>query len=115
VIITDADIAAMIASDAGAQQGLEAEGLEARFTGGRVHLTATRLRYQFIQVDNLVLVGLPVARDGVLQIEMESISPQGLITAMIPSLMNQALRQYGAGWYVEDVEIREGVMELTVR
>jgi hypothetical protein len=56
-----------------------------------------------------------VAVNGVLQMQTESISPPGLITALVPTLVNQSLQQYAAEWYVEDVTTHDGYIELVVR
>ena len=99
----------------GAQQGLAIEGLGVKFTEGQMHLTADRLSYGPADVLDLVLVGSLVAQDGRLQLETESISPGGLITSLIPSFANQALAQYAAQWYVEEVRTLEGRLELRIR
>ena len=114
-IITEADISGAIASGIGSENGLDAVGLAVHFTGGRVRITADRLSYSLIQVNNLVLVGQLVAKDGVLEFETESVSPGGLVAAMIPTFVNQTLRQSTSQWYVESVQTSEGQIELTVR
>ena len=80
-----------------------------------MRITADRLSYSLIQVNDLVLVGQLVARDGVLEFETVSVSPSGLVTAMIPTFVNQTLRQSTSQWYVESVQTSEGQIELTVR
>ena len=50
-----------------------------------------------------------------LQLQTESISPGGLITSLIPAFANQALAQYTAQWYVEEVRTLEGRLELRIR
>ena len=86
-----------------------------QFTGGKLRLTANRLSYGPISVQNLVLVGRLVAQDGRLQLQTESIAPGGLVTALIPSFANQALAQYAAQWYVEEVRTLDGRLELRIR
>ena len=104
-----------VAAGVGAQQGLTIEGLGVAFTAGQMRLTADRLSYGPADVLDLVLVGSLVAQDGHLQLETESISPGGLITSLIPSFANQALAQYAAQWYVEEVRTLEGRLELRIR
>jgi hypothetical protein len=115
VIVTDADMAQSINSGVAGQNGVQAQNLQVHFTGGRVRITADQVSYSMIQVSNLVLVGRLVARNGALDMETESVSPGGLVTAMIPAMVNQGLHQYSSKWYVEDVQTGEGQIELTVR
>ena len=115
IIITEADVLNAVASGIGAQQGLTIDGLGVAFTEGQMRLTADRLNYGPADVLDLVLVGSLVAQDGRLQLVTESISPGGLITSLIPSFANQALTQYAAQWYVEEVRTLEGRLELRIR
>ena len=115
IIITEADVLNAVASGVGAQQGLTIDGLGVAFTDGRMRLTADRLNYGPADVPDLKLVGSLVAQEGRLQLVTESISPGGLITSLIPSFANQALAQYTAQWYVEEVRTLEGRLELRIR
>jgi hypothetical protein len=115
IIITEVDVLNAVASGVGAQQGLTIDGLGVAFTDGRMRLTADRLNYGPADVLDLVLVGSLVAQDGRLQLVTESISPGGLITSLIPSFANQALAQYTAQWYVEEVRTLQGRLELRIR
>jgi hypothetical protein len=115
VVITEADVRRSVASGAAAQQGAQVEGLDVRFTGGKMRITADRVGYGFVNVRDLVLVGRLVARDGQLQVEVDSVQPGGLVAAFIPSMVNQALAQYTSKWYVEDVHTLEGQLELRIR
>ena len=114
-VITEADIQQAIASGATSQGGLTTEGLTVRFTGGKARITAARLAYGPVQVQNLDLVGRLVARNGRLQLEVESVTPSGLITALIPAVANQALAQYTSQWYIEEVKMLEGRLEIRTR
>jgi len=104
-----------VSSGAAAQGGAQVEGLGVEFTDGRMRLTAERLGYGPINVSDLVLVGRLVARDGQLQLETESIQPGGLLGALIPRLVGQALTQYASQYYVEEVRTVEGQLELRIR
>lgn len=115
VIITEADVLRAMVSGAGAQGGLALESPGVRFTDDRMQLTAARLQYGPVDVRDLVLVGQLVAREGRLQLNVESIVPRGLVTALIPSFANQALAQYAAQWYVEEVRTLEGRLELQIK
>ena len=115
IVITEADVLNAVAAGVGSQQGLALDGLGVKFTDGQMRLTADRLNYGPADVLDLVLVGSLVAQEGRLQLQTESISPGGLITSLIPSFANQALAQYAAQWYVEEVRTLEGRLELRIR
>lgn len=115
VIVTENDVLKAVTSGAAAQEGAELDGVSVDFQDGKMRLTAARAKYQFITVDNLVVVGRLVARDGKLQMETESVSPRGIVTSFIPTIANQALANYTSRWYVEDVETYEDRLELRVR
>jgi hypothetical protein len=115
VVITEDDIAKAVAEGAGAQQGATIENLNVRFADDKMTVTAGKIGYGLINLQNLNLVGRLVAKDGVLSLEVESISPRGLVSNFIPTMANQALAQYGANWYVEDVQILDGRVELRIR
>jgi len=115
IVITEDDIAQAVAEGAGAQQGVTIENLNVRFADGKMTITAGRIGYGLINLQNLNLVGHLVAKDGVVSLEVESISPRGLVSNFIPTMANQALAKYGAEWYVEDVQIRDGRVELRIR
>ncbi len=115
VVISETDIANVIAGGALENAGVHTENLRVRFTGGKTWITADRVTYSLIDVQNLTIVGRLVAQNGKLQLETESVSPQGLVTAMIPGLINQAFSQYTSQWYVENVQTYEGRIELQVR
>ena len=114
-MITEDDIAQAVAEGAGAQQGVTIENLNVRFADNKMTITAGKIGYGLIKLQNLNLVGRLVARDGVLSLEVDSISPRGLATNFIPTMANQALAKYAAEWYVEDVQIRDGRVELRIR
>jgi hypothetical protein len=115
VVITEADVLNAVEAGIGAQQGLAIEGLGVAFAGGRMRLTADRLRYGPADVRDLALVGVLAAQDGRLKLEIASISPSGLVTSLIPAFANQALAQYTAQWYVEEVRTLDGRLELRIR
>jgi len=115
VVITDADLQSAVRSGVLASSGVDATNLQLHFTGGKVRITADRISYGIIQANNLVYVGHLVAQDGALQVEAESVSPGGMVGALMPTIVNQALRQYASSWYVEQVHTSEGQIELTVR
>jgi hypothetical protein len=91
------------------------QGLDVRFTDGRMRLTAERLEYEMVRLRNLDLLGRLVAVDGRLQLQAESVQPGGLAGAMIPSLANEVLAGFGDRWYVEEVIVGEGQLSLKYR
>jgi hypothetical protein len=115
IIITEEDIAQAVAGGAGAQQGVTLENLKVRFAGGKTHITADKLGYSFINMQNLDLVGRLAAQNGVLSLAVESISPRGLAANFVPGAVNQALANYASQWYVEEVRTLDGRVELRVR
>ena len=115
IIITEADIAQAVAGGAGAQQGVTLDNLKVRFAGGKTHITADKLGYGFINMQNLDLVGSLAAQNGVLSLAVESISPRGLAANFVPAAVNQALANYASQWYVEEVRTLDGRVELRVR
>lgn len=115
VVITEADVVAAVAGGGAEQGGAEIEGLTVRFTDGRMIFRAERLRYGQISVVDLTLTGRLVAKDGKLALIAESVAPRGLVTALIPTFANQALAQYTAQWYIEEVRTLEGKLELRIR
>jgi len=114
-IVTEEDIATAVAAGAGQQEGLNVEGLVVRFSGGKVLLNAEELSYGLIRMTDLAIVGRLVAVNGVLQFETESISPRSLITALIPTMINQAFQRSTAQWYIEDVRALDGRLEIRIR
>ncbi len=115
IVITDADLQKAIESGVLGGSGVNATNLQIRFTGGKVRITADHIAYGFFQADNLVYVGRLSAQNGVMQVEAESVSPGGVIAAVLPTVVNQALSQYASNWYVEQVRTSEGQIELVVR
>ena len=115
IIITEADIAKAVAGGAGAQQGVTLDNLKVRFAGDKTHITADKLGYSFINLQNLDLVGSLAAQNGVLSLAVESISPRGLAANFVPGAVNQALANYASQWYVEEVRTLDGRVELRIR
>ena len=115
IVITEADIAQAVAEGAGAQQGVSIENLNVRFADGKMTITAGKIGYGLIKLQNLNLVGAWSRDDGVLSLEVDTLSPRRLATNFIPTMANQALAKYAAEWYVEDVQIRDGRVELRIR
>jgi hypothetical protein len=115
VVITEADVQRAIESGVTAESGASQEGLKVRFADERMHVEADYLSYGPLNVNDLTLIGKLVAVDGKLQLETESVTPRGLIGALIPTVANQALEQYTSRWYVEDVRTYDGYIEVRTR
>jgi hypothetical protein len=78
-------------------------------------MTADEFSMGPLQVRKLATVGRLSASNGKLQFDAESVSPGGLVTAMLPTLANQVLARLATDWYVEDVRVRDGRLELRIR
>ena len=115
IVITEADIIRAMASGAGTGESYGVQGLDVHFSNGKMRLKADQLTYSGFAVNNLDLVGRLVANNGQLQLVTESVTPGGLIGALIPRVANQALAQYASQWYVETVTIQDGSIELRIR
>jgi hypothetical protein len=115
IVITEEDIIQALAGGVGEEQGLKVQGLKVRFADEKMSLTADEFSMGPIQVRKLAMVGRLSALDGKLQFDSESVSPGGLVTAMLPAVANQALAQFATDWYVEDVRVRDGRLELRIR
>ena len=115
IVITEEDIIQALAGGVGEEQGLKVQGLKVRFADEKMFLTADEFSMGPLQVRKLAMVGRLSALDGKLQFDSESVSPGGLVTAMLPAVANQALAQFATNWYVEDVRVRDGRLELRIR
>ncbi|MCX7670539.1 MAG: hypothetical protein N2439_10770 [Anaerolineae bacterium] len=115
VVITEEEIARAIAAGAGAEQGLSAQGLQVRLRAEQMTLAADELNLGPVQVKQLVMVGRLFAENGELHFESVSVSPRGLVTSLLPALADQALSRYAARWYVEEVHLLDGRLELRIR
>jgi hypothetical protein len=115
IVITEEDIIQALAGGAGEEQGLKVQGLKVRFADEKMSLTADEFSMGPLQVRKLAMVGRLSASDGKLQFDSESVSPGGLVTAMLPAVANQVLAKLATDWYVEDVRVRDGRLELRIR
>ena len=115
IVITEEDIIQALAGGVGEEQGLKVQGLKVRFADEKMSLTADEFSMGPLQVRKLAMVGQLFASDGKLQFEAESVSPGGLVTAMLPAVANQVLAQFATDWYVEDVRVGNGRLELRIR
>jgi len=115
IVVTDEDIMRAITAGAGAEQGLSAQGLQVHFSAGQMTLSADELSLGPAQVKQLVMVGRLVAENGELHFEADSVSPRGLVTSLLPTLADQALSRFAARWYVEEVRLLDGRLELRIR
>jgi hypothetical protein len=115
IVIREEDISRAIAGGAGEEQGLKAQGLQVRFRDGKMTVSADELGLGPLQIKQLVMVGRLTAQDGQLRFEPESVSPRGLVASLLPALADQALSQYAAAWYVEEVQAADGRLVLRIR
>jgi hypothetical protein len=115
IVITEEDIIQALAGGTAEEQGLKVQGLKVRFADDKMSLTADEFSMGPLQVRKLAMVGQLFASDGKLQFEAESVSPGGLVTSMLPTIANQMLARFATAWYVEDVRVRDGRLELRIR
>lgn len=113
-IVTEQDLEAAVNSDE-AQQQAQTENFKAKFSGGKVILTADGVRFGLLSLGPLKVVGALSARDGVAHFNTESVEPNNLLTAAVPGLLERVLTASTAGAYVEDVQVEEGRIVYTVR
>jgi hypothetical protein len=115
-VITEADITSSITGGGMAASGVQADKLGVHFTGdGKTSITADKIAYGPINLQNMAVVGRLVAKNGALQMDVESVAPQGFVSGMIPGVINQALQQYASQWYIESVNTTQGQIELQIR
>ena len=86
-----------------------------RFAGGKTHITADKLGYSFINMQNLDLIGSLAGQNGVLSRRWNPSHRGGLAANFVPGAVNQALANYASQWYVEEVRTLDGRVELRVR
>ncbi len=115
MIISEDDIRQVLSDPRRYPEGLTVDGLDVKFTGGKIYITADNVNYGMFRLTDLSLVGRLVAVDGQLQIEVESVTPIGLAGAMIPRLANEAMSQLAGKIYVEDVKVDEGQVSVQFR
>ena len=97
------------------QKQVQVADLTIRFTGGRVLVTAGQLRYGFLSISNLQATIRLWVENGQLHMAVEQLQPFNLMTRMLPNIAEQALMQYTAGLYVQDLQIGEGKMTIVIR
>lgn len=96
-------------------QQVQVTGLDVKFTGGRVVMSAQSLRYQILNIANLQATINVWAENGKVRIAFEKLQPMNLITRMIPNMAEQAIAQNLANWYVYSIKIEEGKMTIETR
>ncbi len=82
---------------------------------GRIEFRADAVEYGLIRVTNLVVVGRIEAVDCTASFTMEEVEPRSLVTALIPGLVNQALRQYLADYCVLEVNVGAGYVGVILK
>ncbi len=96
-------------------QQVQVTGLDVKFTGGRIVMSAQSLRYQILNIANLQATINVWAENGKVRIAFEKLQPMNLITRMIPNMAEQAIAQNLANWYVYSIKIEEGKMTIETR
>lgn len=112
--VREDDIEALVTQPTTAQQ-FSVENLEATFDDGSIELKADRVAYGLLSVNNLTLEGTVTAVDGRPRLEVTRIQPNNLVTAAIPGILTRLLESQTDGYYVEDIQIDDGIMTIRVR
>ena len=82
---------------------------------GRLEFGAAYVKYGFVSVNNLRVVGTLVVESCRVRFVAEEVSPRSFVTATLPTLINEALARYTADYCVEAITVREGEMEIRLR
>lgn len=112
--LREQDVEALVAQPEVEQQ-FTIENLDVTFDGGVIELTADRLVYGPLSVNNLALAGTVTAADGQPRLDVTHIEPNNLITAAIPGVLSRLLASRTAGYYVEEIQIDDGTMTIRVK
>lgn len=108
------DVEALVTQPEVAQQ-FSVENLDVTFDDGIIELTADRLVYSPLTINNLALTGTVTAEDGRPRLDVTRIQPNNLVTAAIPGVLTRLLEARTAGYYVEDIVIDDGTMTIRVK
>jgi hypothetical protein len=112
--VREDDIEALVTQPTAAQQ-FTVENLEATFDDGSIQLMADRLTYGLLTVNNLTIEGTVTAVDGRPRLDVTRIQPNNLVTAAIPGILTRLLESLTTGYYVEEIQIDDGLMTIRVR
>lgn len=97
------------------QKQVQVTDLTVHFTDGRVQVAAGQLRYGLLSISNLQATIRLWAESGRVRMAVEQLQPFNLMTRMLPNIAEQALTQYTAGLYVQDLQISEGKIRIEIR
>lgn len=95
--------------------GLQITGLDVTFGNNNMTMTFDSLRYSFVSMRDVTVVGHFVVTNGDVDFVADSITPRNLATSAIPGFINQSLDQQLGEWYVESLTMQPGQLVATVR
>ena len=95
--------------------GLQISGLDVTFGNNSMTMTFNSLRYSFVSMRDVTVVGHFVVNNGDVDFVADSITPRNLATSAIPGFINQSLDQQLGEWYVESLTMESGQLVATVR
>lgn len=95
--------------------GLQITGLDVTFGNNSMTMTFDSLRYSFVSMRDVTVVGHFVVNNGDVDFVADSITPRNLATSAIPGFINQSLDQQLGEWYVESLTMEPGQLVATVR
>lgn len=113
IVLTDAQLEELASSYS--MQGVDVQGVQVEFRQGSLAVSATRVRYGFFTINNLIVEGRVRVTNGKVSFIADRIQPRNLATAALPTLVDQFLTQALQGWYVESLQLEPGRMILRLR
>lgn len=95
--------------------GLQITGLDVTFGNNSMTMSFDSLRYSFVSMRNVTVVGRFVVNNCDVDFVADSISPRNLATGAIPGFINQSLDQQLGAWCVEGLAVQPEQLVATVR
>lgn len=95
--------------------GLQITGLDVTFGNNSMTMSFDSLRYSFVSLRNVTVVGRFVVNNCDVDFVADSISPRNLATGAIPGFINQSLDQQLGAWCVEGLAVQPEQLVATVR
>lgn len=95
--------------------GLQITGLDVTFGNNSMTMAFDSLRYSFVSMRNVTVVGRFVVNNCDVDFVADSISPRNLATSAIPGFINQSLDQQLGAWCVEGLAVQPEQLVATVR
>ena len=97
------------------QKQIQTENFQAHFRSGKITISADEIRYGVLNLGQMTIEGNVTATNGVVHFNVDSIQPQNMMTAAIPTVLDQLFGTWLANYYIENIEVQEGSLIYTVR